>query len=152
MLAAETHRAERGQLNLAHLVALTVVDVGVARSVAVVGEDKLVVGHLCAAQHPLLLWHKVGEVIFAQMVGIVGANLILRRTVVGVDIDFAVLDADGAVGIAHVAGQAHIVRVAVFQVLDPQLVAIAIAHPAEEVALVIRHGDLVEQQRLALVL
>ena len=110
------------------------------------------VGHLRTAQHPLLLGDEVGEIVLAQVAGIIGANLVPRRAVVGIDIDFSVLDADGAVGVAHVAGQTHIVWVAVFQVFDPQLVAISVADPSEDIPLIIGHGHLVEQQRLALVL
>ena len=148
VLAAEAHRAQRGELDFVDLLATGVVEVGMSAGVAVVGDDELVVRHLNAAEHPLLLGDELGEVLSAQVVGIIGKHLVARRVLVGHDIDLAIVDANGREGKLAVVGNLHIVWIDALEVLDVERVALAGTLEDEDEALVLVNAHLVEEQRV----
>ncbi len=152
LLGAEADRAVSGQLDLADQLAVQVIQVGVARSILVIGEDELVVGHHSTGENGILLGDEFGASGGRQVLGIVGDDLALGGVLVGHDVDFAIIHADDAALILHAADQLHIVGIAVLEVLDVDVVALGIALPQEDVALVVAHAHLVEVQGLTLVL
>ena len=127
-------------------MAVLVVEIRVRRCVALVVEDKLVPGHLCACQHIILFGNELGDVAGAEVGGIEGDDFPAWRVLVGVDVDFAIVHTDGIGGELHVRREAHVMRIAVFQVLDVKDVAVAVAFPHEHVSLIFAHRGLVEQE------
>ena len=63
VLAAEAHRAQCRKLDFVNFIAIGIIEIGMSAGIAVVGDDELVVRHLDAAQHPLLLGDELGKVL-----------------------------------------------------------------------------------------
>ena len=126
-----------------------------ARSVLVVGEDELVVGHLCTGEHRFLLGNELGAAGGRQGLGVIGDDFALRGILVGGDVDLAVIDTDDAALILHAADELHVVRVAVLEVLDVDLVPVTaaagddigqVAAVVGEVQLLQGHGAVLAQR------
>ena len=146
VLAAEAHRTERWKLDFLNLVAVAVVEIGMSASVAVVGDNELVVRHLDAAENPLLLGDELGEVFGAEVLGIVGEHLVARSVLVGHDIDFAIVDAYWVECELTILCNLHVVRVDALEVLDEEGISLASALQDEDEALIFVDAHLVEEQ------
>ena len=110
------------------------------------------VGHRRTRQYRFLLGDELGAGVGRNVLSVVGDDLALGGILVGHHIELGVVDADDATLILHAADELHVVRVAVLEVLDIDVVALGIALPQDNVALVVAHAHLVEVQRFALVL
>ena len=116
--------------------------------VLVVGDDELVVAHLDAAQHPLLLRDKLGEILLTQIVGIIGEYLVAGSVLVGIDINLAIVHPNGVEGKLAVLRKFHIVRIQALEVFHIEGVALASTLQDEHITLILIDTHLMEQQRV----